>query len=73
MSLEPDYSLADVVKAIGMSERWVRQKCADGAEHLRYGRKIRFTSEQVAKLRADHTRVAPVQSITTGRKRQRAG
>lgn len=70
MSLAPDYSLAEVAKALGMSERWVRARLKEGAEHQRYGHKIRFTPEQVDKLRAQHTsQPAPV-SITTGKKRR---
>ena len=70
MTLEPDYSLADVAKALGMSERWVRARLKEGAEHQRYGHKIRFTAEQVDKLRASHTKQPAPQSITTGRKRR---
>lgn len=74
--LEPDYSLAEVAKAIGMSTRWIRDRVNDEnnpAEHLRYGHKIRFTDAQVKKLREQHTKSsAPVvASITTGRKKSR--
>jgi hypothetical protein len=73
-SLEPDYSITEVAKAIGMSVRWVRDRVNDKdnpAEHLRYGHKIRFTAEQVEKLRGQHTKAAPatVTAITTRRKR----
>lgn len=68
--LEKDYSLAEVSEAIGMSTRWVRDRCSEGAEHIRYGRKIRFTQAQVDKLRASHTKSPVEQSITTGRKRR---
>lgn len=69
--LDIDYGLPEIAQAVGMSERWVRQKVKDGAEHQRYGAKIKMTATQIAKLRADHT-VNPVeQSITTGRKRSR--
>lgn len=67
--LEPDFTLQDVASALGMSERWVRYRVKEGAEHQRYGHKIRFTAAQVEKLRASHTHTAPVQSVTTGRKR----
>lgn len=70
MTLEPDYSLAEVAKALGMSERWVRARLKEGAEHQRYGHKIRFTPEQVDKLRAAHVSQPAPQSITTGRKRR---
>lgn len=70
MSLAPDYSLAEVAQALGMSERWVRARIKEGAEHQRYGHKIRFTAEQVDRLRADHTQAPVVQSVTTGRKRR---
>lgn len=75
--LEPDYSLSEVAKAIGMSTRWIRDRVNDKespAEHLRYGHKIRFTKDQVEKLRAGHTKspaVAAVTPITTGRKKSR--
>ena len=70
MTLEPDYSLADVANALGMSERWVRARLKEGAEHQRYGHKIRFTPAQVEALRASHTSQPAPQSITTGRKRR---
>ena len=72
MTLEPDYSLAEVAKALGMSERWVRARLKDGAEHQRYGHKIRFTPAQVEALRASHTKQPAPTSITTGRKRRTA-
>lgn len=73
--LNKDYSLDEVAKALGMSTRWVRDRCnLDGAEHQRYGHKIRFTPEQVEKLRVAHVK-KPVnvdESITTGRKKKTA-
>ena len=72
MSLEPDYTYEDVAAALGMSPRWVRLKVKEGAEHQRYGHKVRFTAEQVEKLRASCTKVPASQSITTGRKRRPA-
>lgn len=74
-ALEPDYSLAEVAKAIGMSTRWIRDRVndeKDPAEHLRYGHKIRFTAGQVELLRQRHTKAAPspAASITTGRKKR---
>lgn len=71
MTLSKDYTLTEVAEALGMSERWVRAKVKDGAEHMRYGLKIRFTAEQVDRLRAAHVKVPVEQSITTGRKRTR--
>lgn len=70
MTLPQDYSLSEVADALGMSERWVRARIKDGAEHQRYGHKIRFTAEQVDQLRAQHTQQPAAQSITTGRKRR---
>lgn len=67
--LEQDFDMKQVAAALGMSERWVRAKVKDGAEHRRYGQKIRFSAEQVEKLREAHTKNPAVQSITTGRKR----
>lgn len=72
MTLDPDYTMAEVAEALGMSERWVRARVADGAEHTRYGHKIRFSAEQVEKLRADHVKSPSSQSVTTGRKKSRA-
>jgi DNA-binding Lrp family transcriptional regulator len=70
MSLEKDYDLEAVAEALGMSTRWVRERVKEGAEHQRYGHKIRFPSEQVDKLKAAHVKVPVDQSITTGRKRR---
>lgn len=73
MTLERDYSLQEVATAIGMTPRWIRDRCnLDGAEHLRYGHKIRFTAEQVDKLRASHTKTPVEASITTGPKKSPA-
>lgn len=70
-SLEPDYSLAEVAKALGMSTRWVRDRIReDNVEHIRYGHKIRFTKAQVDKIRAAHTQAPIEKSMTTGRKRR---
>lgn len=70
MTLERDYSLQEVATALGMSTRWVRDRCnLDNAEHLRYGHKIRFTADQVEKLRASYTKTPVEASITTGPKR----
>lgn len=69
MTLEPDYDLEQIADAVGMSPRWVREQVKAGAEHQRYGRKIKMTAAQVAKLRAGHTQTPVVESITTGRKR----
>lgn len=71
-NLDPDFSLEQVAEALGMSERWVRQQVAAGAEHQRYGHKIRFTRDQVKKLRAQFTQEPTVRSITTGRRRKSA-
>ena len=68
--LPADYTLEEVADALGMSERWVRDRIRlDGAAHQRYGHKIRFTPEQVAALRAAHSSAPVAQSITTGRKK----
>ena len=69
-NLPPDYDLEQVAEALGMSQRWVRDRVKDGAEHQRYGRKIRFTAEQVEKLRAAHAQVPVPASVTTGRKKR---
>lgn len=72
MTLTPDYSLQQVAEALGMSPRWVRQRVAEGAEHQRYGHKIRFSPEQVEKLRANFVKAPAPESITTGRRRRTA-
>lgn len=65
--LEPDFTIEEVAHALGMSTRWVRDRCnIDGAEHNRYGHKIRFTRDQVAKLRATHVRNLVPDPVTTG-------
>lgn len=70
-TITPDLSLQEVADVLGMSPRWVRDRIRlDGAEHQRYGHKIRFTPEQVDKLRAAHVKVPVGQSITTGRKKR---
>lgn len=77
--LPRDYTLEEVADAIGMSTRWVRDRIKDGetgkgpaVEHVRRGHKIKFTREQVEKLRTAHTVApAPTESITTGPKRRR--
>jgi hypothetical protein len=70
--LTPDYDIEQVAAALGMSTRWVRARIKEGAEHQRYGHKIRFTPEQVDKLRAQFTKAPVTESITTGRKRRSA-
>lgn len=72
MTLPKTYSLEEVAAALGMSPRWVRDRCKPGgAVHIRAGRKIKFTEEQYEQLRADCTTTSmPQQSITTGRKRR---
>lgn len=70
-NLTEDFTLAEVASALRMSERWVRDRInLDGAEHLRYGHKIRFTAEQVEKLRAAHVKSPAPEAVTTGRKRR---
>lgn len=69
MTLEPDYSMDEVAAALGMSPRWVRARVAEGAEHQRYGHKIRFTETQVEKLRASHVKQPAAKSVTTGRRK----
>lgn len=71
MTLPTDYTLEQVADSLQMSPRWVRDRVREGAEHIRYGRKIRFTAEQVDKLRAGRVQNAIPQSVTTGRKRSR--
>ena len=53
--------------ALLMSQRWIRDRIRlDGAECQRYGHVIRFTAEQVAKLRAAHVATKVTEPITTG-------
>lgn len=70
-AIPQDLDLAQVAEALGMSERWVRQRCIEGADHLRYGHKIRFTQAQVDALRKSHEAPRIRQSITTGPRRKR--
>lgn len=70
--LAKDFTTVEVAEALGMSERWVRQKVAEGAVHNRYGHKIRFTAEQVEMLRSSCTKSPVAASITTGRGRKKA-
>lgn len=71
MTLSRDYTLDEVAEALGMSTRWVRDRVnLDGAEHIRYGHKIRFTAKQVDDLRAAHVKSPAAGSITTGRKKR---
>jgi predicted DNA-binding protein YlxM (UPF0122 family) len=76
VDLARDYSLDEVAAALGMSTRWVRDRIKQGergeksfVEHTRRGHKIRFTAEQVEKLRMADAQAAPIQSVTTGKKR----
>lgn len=71
MTLDPDYTLSEVADALGMSTRWVRDRIREGAEHQRYGHVIKFTSDQVDKLRASHTKAPASQPITSGRRKSR--
>lgn len=70
--LAKDYDLNEVAEALGMSTRWVRQQCKDGAVHNRYGQKIRFTAAQVELLRESRTKRPTEESITTGRGRKKS-
>jgi hypothetical protein len=71
--LEKDFTLQEVADALGMSERWLRQQVKAGAVHNRYGHKIRFTTDQVEKLRGRYVQAPAVEeSVTTGRKRGRS-
>lgn len=71
MSLDELHTLQEVAASLGMSERWVRQKCKDGAAHTRLGHKIRFTDAQVKALVDEHAAQPKVQkSITTGRRKR---
>lgn len=70
MTLPVTYSLEEVAEAVGMSTRWVRDRCKDGAPHSRMGHKLKFTEEQVAELIAAYAVTPSSQSITTGRKRR---
>lgn len=71
MSLDDLHTLQEVADSLGMSERWLRRKCKEGAAHTRLGHKIRFTDAQVKALVDDHAaQPKVVQSITTGRGRR---
>lgn len=65
--LERDYTLDEVADALGMSTRWVRDRIReDKVEHIRRGHKIRFTREQVAKLRSIGVQAVVSEPVTTG-------
>lgn len=65
--LEQDFTLEEVADALRMSTRWVRDRIRlDGIEHVRRGRGIYFTAEQVAALRAMHVRSLVREPVTTG-------
>lgn len=66
--LAKDYTLNDVAKALGMSERWVRSKLPQ-VEHTRYGHKVRFTTEQFEAFKAQFVEKPVAKSVTTGRKK----
>lgn len=71
MSLEQDYTLQEVAKALRVSTRWVRDRIRlDGVAHNRYGHLIRFTDAQVADLRRAHIKAPVTESITTGPKKR---
>ena len=73
MTLERDYSMAEVADALGMSYRWLHQQVREGAAHQRYGNRIRFTSEQVDALRRRFTAGAvPAAGPITARRGRRA-
>lgn len=72
MTIQTDYTLDEVASALGMSTRWVRQRIREGAEHQRYGHKIRFTAAQVERLKSQFTTTTAPTSITTGRKKRSA-
>lgn len=67
--LDKNYNLDEIAEAVGMSTRWVRQQCKEGAEHQRMGHKIKMTSGQIDKLRETHTVTPITKSITTGRRK----
>lgn len=72
LDLPRHYTVAEVAAAMRVQPRWVRERCAEGAEHMRYGKRIMFTAEQVEKLMKAHTKTPVRESITTGRKRRSA-
>lgn len=71
-TLPEDYTLAEVSKALRMSERWVRDRLKEGAEYTRRGHKIMFTAKQVEQLRAQHVKAPASEPITTGRRKRTA-
>lgn len=76
-TLEADYTLDEVAEALRVSTRWIRDRIRAGkdgngpvVEHIRRGHMIRFTGDQVEKLRTLGV-VEPVagEQVTTGRKK----
>lgn len=76
-TLDADYTLDEVAEALRVSTRWIRDRIRAGkegkgavVEHIRRGHMIRFTAEQVEKLRCLGA-VEPTagEQVTTGRKK----
>lgn len=67
----PNYGLKEIADILGMSERWVSDRCKAGAKHQKLGHKIKMTAEEIELLRAEHTVAPPpVQPMTTKRKKR---
>ena len=47
---EPLLTDADMAERYGKSRGWVQEKCRKGWPHLRAGKSIRFTAEDVAAI-----------------------
>ena len=53
------FDLKGAATYLGVSPRWLREKCADGfVSHTRFGRRFRFTREQLDEYIARRTHVA---------------
>jgi len=53
------FDLKGAARYLGVSPRWLREKCADGfVSHTRFGRHFRFTREQLDEYIARRTHVA---------------
>jgi len=76
-TLDADYTLEEVAEALRVSKRWIRDRIRAGkegkgpvVEHIRRGHMIRFTADQVEKLRTFGA-VQPIagEQVTTGHKK----
>jgi hypothetical protein len=68
VTLPTTYSLADAAAAVGKSRFWLAEQVRrQRVPHLRIGRQVRFTAEQVAEIvAASEVRPAPAAQAVRG-------